>query len=956
MANPASVGERDALAGEVSMRLPASVAASVLLLAPLAIAQSQPPPVQAPPSGEPSAPSQQPIFRAGVDLIEVDVGVIDRSGRPIRDLLAPEFSVTVDGKPRRVVTAEFISLRAPAAFDRRRAVESSEASISTNTERVRGRLIMIAVDRESITFGSGRNATTAASAFLEKLGPTDLVAFMTVPQPGPFVDFTSNHGRVRTELDRTVGLGQPVKGMTLNIGVDEAIQLVRGYDPRLERELLNRFCGQFAPNTTAYLDCVADVHAEAVGIVQQVEHRTHQSIGTLETILRALSDLEGPKSLVWISEGLILERTGIDASNLDRLAAAANTTVHVLLLDREVFDASEAVRSPTVTRDRNLEESGLEILAGYTRGSLHRVVAGAEFVFDRIEEEISGYYLLGVESLETDADGRRHDLKVSVRRQNATVRARREFRAPEKGANFENARESIARALRSPFAVTTLPLRMATYAYKGEGDSKIQVVVTTEIDGAGAAEKSDVTLGYLLQDADGKVILNNLQTNTLARRDGPRGPVFEHAALMTVEPGTYTLKLAAVDASGRRGSIEHPLSAWQMAGVPFATSDLILGDAPEMMTGPPTPHVEARLEGDRLGAYMELYGTAPAVLDAMTVRLEVARDVSGSALASVPGFVTRAGVNRRVVSAVTPIGALTPGRYVARVIVNRADQKVWESARPFYVTPASTAAGLSAVGSRLMAPTAFERGSVLTPETLDAAMDALERGRPALAATAARVRKGELAGAARQAFDANDQTAALFLRGLELYASGDLNRAATQMSEVMRLSPDFTPAALYFGACFAAGGRDREAVEAWRKIAAGKDRFAVLPSLTADAMIRLGDTGAVVDLLTRAVADWPNDDGLRRRLALAHSVAGRYSEAFATVEPLLSRDPQNLDALFVALHALYASHLAGQPVPGVGDARARMAKYGQAYVAGKGPHAELVSGWMRYIASTATQP
>jgi VWFA-related protein len=938
------------------MRLLATVATSVFLLAPLAVAQSPSPSAQ--PANEPPPAAQQPIFRAGVDLIEVDVGVVDSRGRQITDLLAPEFTVTVDGKPRRVVSAEFISLRAPSGFDRRRAVESSEASVSTNTERVRGRLVMIAVDRESISFGEGRNATTAAVKFLDKLGPTDLVSFMTVPQPGPFVDFTANHARVRTELERVVGIGRDIKGISLNMGVDEALQLVRGYDPRLERELLQRYCGQFAPNSGAYLDCVADVNSEAVSIAQQVEQKTYQSLSTLETILRALRDLEGPKSLVWISEGLVIERTGVDLSSLDRLAARANTTLHVMLLDKNLFDASEATRSPSVVRDREIEEVGMEMLAGYTRGSLHRITAGADFAFDLIEEEIAGYYLLGVESHEADADGERHNLKVSVRRQNATVRARREFTVPERGeANLESAREGIARALRSPFAVTALPLRMATYAYKGEGDSKIQVVVATEIDGEGAPEKADVTLGYLLQDVDGKVVLNNVQQSTLERIEGADGPVLEHVALMTVEPGTYTLKLAAVDAAGRRGSIEHPLQAWQMAGVPFATSDLILGDAPAMLTGPPRPHVEARLEGDRLGAYMEMYGTDPAALSEIRVRLEVASDVAGAALSSVPGFVQPAGSTRRVMSAITSIGALTPGRYVARVIVTLADKKVWESARPFYVTPASTAAGLASLGSRLIATTAFDRQSVMTPEMLGSVMDVLQRSRPSLAATAARVRKGELAGAARQAFDAGDQTAALFLRGLELYSAGDLNRAASQFSEVMRLAPDFTPAGVYFGACFAAGGRDKEAVAAWRKVVAGRDRLPTVQALTADALIRLGDTDQLVELLTTAVQEWPDDEGLRRRLAQAYAVAGRYKEALAAAEPFLARTPADRDMLFVAVHAIYTSHLSGQPLLPDAEGRTRIVKYGQAYAASKGPHAELVSGWMRYMtASAPSQP
>ena len=56
---------------------------------------------------------QQPTFRSGVDLIQVDVTVIDDDSRPIADLQASDFSVSIDGETRRVVQAQFVSLRPP---------------------------------------------------------------------------------------------------------------------------------------------------------------------------------------------------------------------------------------------------------------------------------------------------------------------------------------------------------------------------------------------------------------------------------------------------------------------------------------------------------------------------------------------------------------------------------------------------------------------------------------------------------------------------------------------------------------------------------------------------------------------------------------------------------------------------------------------------------------------------
>src|SRR5882672_1216109 len=79
-------------------RLPAALAA-LLVAVPLAAQQPQ---SQDPP---------QPTFRAGVDVITVDVGAVDGRGQPVTDLHAPEFTVKVDGQVRRVVTADLVKYK-----------------------------------------------------------------------------------------------------------------------------------------------------------------------------------------------------------------------------------------------------------------------------------------------------------------------------------------------------------------------------------------------------------------------------------------------------------------------------------------------------------------------------------------------------------------------------------------------------------------------------------------------------------------------------------------------------------------------------------------------------------------------------------------------------------------------------------------------------------------------------
>src|SRR5689334_3428245 len=71
----------------------AALAAGVSLLA--ESQQVQPPPQQ--------QQQQAPVFKSGVDVIRLDVTVIDKDRKPVRNLLAENFTVLENGKPQRIV-------------------------------------------------------------------------------------------------------------------------------------------------------------------------------------------------------------------------------------------------------------------------------------------------------------------------------------------------------------------------------------------------------------------------------------------------------------------------------------------------------------------------------------------------------------------------------------------------------------------------------------------------------------------------------------------------------------------------------------------------------------------------------------------------------------------------------------------------------------------------------------
>src|SRR4029077_19585720 len=84
---------------------------------------------------------------------------------------------------------------------------------------------------------------------------------------------------------------------------------------------------------------------------------------------------------------------------------------------------------PCAPIDARAEPVGLETIAGVTGGELLTVVGTGASIFDRMTRELSGQYLLAIETRDGDRNGKPHRIKVNVKRGRVEVRSRRTFEA-----------------------------------------------------------------------------------------------------------------------------------------------------------------------------------------------------------------------------------------------------------------------------------------------------------------------------------------------------------------------------------------------------------------------------------------------------------------------------------------------------------------------------------------------
>ena len=642
------------------------VLSAALVFTPL-LAQSQP------------APASPPIFRSGVDLVTVDATVLDNEGRPIEGLRAQDFELRVDGRPRAVASAHFVEL----SRDTKPAEDAPRpAHYSTNEHAPSGRLILIAVDQEHIRPVEGRAALRAAGQFIESLHRDDRVAVTAIPRLVSELNFTSDHRAARVALQNLVGQATPVP-VYFRIGLSEALEIGEGSRQHLE-VAVRRECGTSLAETESPArvaeqglgrdPCPVQVEQEAGALAQYARNQARNSIAALRGVIEALRPIDGQKTIILVSEGLVAEPRHVDFSQLAAAAAAARVTIHVLHLETPVLtDASEERISPTVLQDRFLREDGLARLAGAARGGLFPFSGDGSSALGRIARELSGYYLVGFEATGTDRDGRPHRIELRLKARRALVRARQAFSAPSEAAKGRGVADQLGSLLRSSRLATELPLRVSTYTYQEPGSAKLRVVVSAEL-AAPSDATSPPTLAFVLLDTQNVIAASATEVAAGGR----------HAFSTIVPPGEYTLKVAGIDPLGRRGSVERGFEARLSEAGKLRVSDLLVAAAPASPDDPLHPTVDGTDEGD-LVAYVELYADEAMPLRQATVRMEVASTEGGPSFVTIPATLHRRDARWVIARAQLPTESLPAGRYFVRAQLYVAGQPVKRLVRPISV-------------------------------------------------------------------------------------------------------------------------------------------------------------------------------------------------------------------------------------------------------------------------------
>jgi VWFA-related protein len=361
-----------------------TVAAIAALLVIGAQARQAQPPAQPPPQPPPAQQPQQPTFKAGVQLVRVDVTVIGNGDKGVPGLTAADFEVTEDNVPQKVETVQFVRIDGrPGASDETNLEIRSRDHAAAEAAREDIRLFVIFLDDyhieklPPITVPLRREL----SAFINRLQPTDLVAIADPLTLASHLEFT------RSQAD--------------------LLDIVRNFEGRMFEIFPIRNAAEEAQLKS--------------GDVNRL--RAQVTYSALQSICVRLGGLrEGRKTVIFISEGPpIMLPTGnleLDIRGATDAANRANVTIHTV--------------DPRGLGAYSRAADSLYRLALDTGGRAILNTNNFELGLRQVVEDASTYYLVGYAPTRTVDDGKFHKISVKVKRSGVRVIHRSGYWAPSR--------------------------------------------------------------------------------------------------------------------------------------------------------------------------------------------------------------------------------------------------------------------------------------------------------------------------------------------------------------------------------------------------------------------------------------------------------------------------------------------------------------------------------------------
>jgi VWFA-related protein len=554
----------------------------------------------------------RPVFRAGVELVQIDVSVLDGKRQPVKDLTAADFTVIENGVSRPVKAFAEVTLPprpAPTAGDAVWAASVPPDVVTNEVGQEDGRLVIILMDRTIPVGEPTVAARKIAEATIDALGPHDLAAVVSTSGGVPQT-FTSDRTRLMKAIEQrdwSTDTSQDAKEMLAELSPDLAPDALS--DGRC-------LCGLCVLET---ITNIADAVREATG-----RRKTLFFIGSSLIVQAPTRD---PKADVGCDRLLRDARTKM----LDALGRSS-VTVHSLDPNGVVnvspaTRASSPLRAGSVGRFQAQEtnevlanQESLGILPERTGG--RRVIntnAPEEKVPD-IFKETEAYYVLAYEPGPAKGSAPR-SLEVKVARKGLRVYTQRRVAVPSPAAAANASASSPALATTSmtvddalrgllPQATRLLAVNLAAVAGIDDARPAVNVRVDARSFLEGRTATPPLQIGIVALDAFGHTVATARQTSTVSVT-GAGGALPADVPVesrLELAPGDYEIRIAVKNPeSGEVSSVFAPIAVPSFANAPLSISDVVVEASSSASAGTHPTIRRVFKTSERLQATLHVY-------------------------------------------------------------------------------------------------------------------------------------------------------------------------------------------------------------------------------------------------------------------------------------------------------------------------------------------------------------
>ena len=520
---------------------------------------------------EPAPPAAgKGVIRAFSELVLVDVQITDRAGKPVKGLKREQFSVLEDDKPQAVSSFDYYDIEkieTAAAEDTQPVVVALGAVAAPEKlrEAVRDRrMIVLFFDMTSLAPDDLLRSTDAAQRFLRaQMTPADLVAVVSF---GNQLRVLANFTNDRAFLQHAVARLVPGKESQLAAMADAA--------PQPGEEAVTEDTGAaFTADETEFNI-----------------FNTDRKLAAVQALADLLRGIPGKKSVLHFTGGVT--QTGEENRSQLRAAtdAANRANVSIYTVDSRGLLATIPGGDPATgavtgtamfsgaavfrqVQSRQDSRDTLTTLASDTGGRTFFDVGDFGEIFQKVQADTAGYYMLGYYSSNAQHDGRWRRVKVRVNAPGMRVRHREGYYAPKDYGVFtaEDRERQLEEAMRAETPRVELPLALETAHFRLDKD-EIFVPIAAKLASSAlqwavkrGRREAEFDFAAEVRDASTGRVAGALRDTIKVRLDSERFQQVQERTLvyeggLILAPGKYRLKfLARENETGRIGTFEQEL-------------------------------------------------------------------------------------------------------------------------------------------------------------------------------------------------------------------------------------------------------------------------------------------------------------------------------------------------------------------------------------------------------------